>query len=222
MGLATSFSPLPPILCVDNFWECILGFVTLALKFSMWFSMIFATFMLIYAGILYASKPEEAKKTHERIIWAIVGFVIALLSFSLIVFIEKIITKGKVSLQGIFLINYVFAQQLPTIKPPTSINCGGVTIKSSLITTELPQDAWKICLFYLISQILKAVYWLALFLAVFFLIWTGYNYIYYPEKSKELHKNILYIIIGVVVAILSFTIVKLIELFFRSSKQLLK
>ena len=217
MDLATSFSPLPPILCVGNFWECILGFVTLALKFSMWFSMIFATFMLIYAGILYASKPEEAKKTHERIIWAIVGFVIALLSFSLIVLIENLITKGKVSLQGIFLINYVFAQQLPPITPPTSINCGGVKIKSSLITTEISDpNAWKICLFYLIAQILKLVYWLALVLAIFFLIWTGYNYIYYPEKSKELHKNILYIIIGVVVAILSFTIVKLIELFFRS------
>jgi hypothetical protein len=51
-------------------------------------------------------------------------------------------------------------------------------------------------------------------LGVIFLSWAGILYITKPEKGKDIHQRLIFGIVGIIIAILSFTIVKIIDLFF--------
>ncbi len=112
-----------------------------------------------------------------------------------------------------FFHQFVLAQiQEPSL--PESISCGPFYLPSVLKTSELVRNIWQICISYYLTRILSLFYVLALFLGVIFIAWAGILYITQPEKTKEIHRKLFYGVLGVVVAILSLTIVKIIETFF--------
>jgi len=209
---SSTFPDLPPILCADkNFIDCFFFIFQKLLTYVSVIAVAFSALMLAWAGFLYMSqgdKAENIQKVNQRIQWAIIGLVVALLSYAIVKLIATIL--------GANLVNFVFAEQLPEYEPPESISCGGVQIPSVFETSTLPLGSWSLCFIYLIYLTISLLYKAVFVASVVLLIWTGFNYIAKPEKSQEIHKNFRYITIGIVIAFTSFTIVKLIERFFFS------
>lgn len=112
----------------------------------------------------------------------------------------------------------VLAQSLPIQGPWNELKCGNnISIPSVLRSvTTIKTDLWKQCLIFYLQRIIKLLYFLSLTLGVLFLAWAGILYITNqdPEKIGNINRKILWGIIGIVLAILSFFISKVIELFF--------
>ena len=212
-GLGFPSLRLPPnINCGDDFFKC-LGFffekifqviITLALPLSAIF--------IVWAGILYITKgggkEEDIKKIHQRLVWAAIGLVVALLSFAFVRVLKLWIEQGQV-----YLFHFAYAQIIePT--PPEELKCGPVSLPSVLQRSDLSGDVWKACLIYYAERFLSFLYVLALMLGVIFLSWAGILYITKPEKSKDIHWRLIFGILGIIRALLSFAIVKIIDLFF--------
>jgi len=204
---------LPPTIeCGDDFFKCLGFFFEKILKVILFLALALSTIFIAWAGILYITKgggkEENINKIHKMIMWATIGLAVALLSFAFVKALEFWIGQGQV-----YLFNFVYAQiQEPT--PPESLKCGDVSLPSALQKSDLSKDIWKVCFLYYAQRVLSFLYVLALMLGVIFLSWAGILYITRPEKSKDIHNKLIYGILGVVLAILSFTIVKIIDLFF--------
>jgi hypothetical protein len=203
-----TFPDLPPILCKDlDFLTCVFSIFRQILSIVSVLAVSFASLMFAWAGFLYMSKPEKSSEIHKRILWGAVGLVIALLSYAIVLLITNLISFNSI---------FVFAEELPSFSPPEKITCGGIEIPSVFETSTLPQNAWSVCFFYLLFLFLSYLYKAAFLATAIMLIWTGFNYMAKPEKSSEIHKNFIYIAIGILISFSSFTVVKLIERFFFS------
>ena len=208
--VTNTFPELPPILCKDiSFLDCVFSLFNKTLSIVSVLAVAFASLMFAWAGFLYMSKPEKSSEIHKRILWGAVGLVVALLSYAIVLVITRLISFNSF---------FVFAQEFPSYSPPREINCGGIKISSVFENSTLPENAWLTCFFYLIYLALSLLYKAAFLATALMLIWTGFNYMFKPEKSSEIHKNFIYIAIGILISFLSFTIVKLIERFFFSLK----
>lgn len=198
---------LPPIINCGDPTSCAIYFFIRILRLILTLALVLSVIFFAWAGILYITKggSKEVEKIHNRIIFAVIGLIVAFLSFASIKMIEYWIRT-----QQIFLpLNYVFAQILEP-QPPVSLSCGAVSVLSgSGSSVDL-----KTCLLFYIKKLLVFLYVLALILGVIFFAWAGLLYITKPENSKNIHSKLIWAIIGVIVAILSFTIVKIIENFF--------
>lgn len=75
------------------------------------------------------------------------------------------------------------------------------------------------CLLWFFDKILSIIYTLALFLAVIFLVYAGILYITEPGKAPDIHKRLTYGIVGIVVAVISFSLVKAIEISLSTSEE---
>ena len=202
---------LPPVInCGENFFACLYFFFIRVLEVILALSLVLATIFIAWAGILYitqGSSGEKGKEIHQKLIWAAVGLVVALGAFVFVQALELWITEGLILLP----IKFVYAQ-ITEPQPPAKL--AGCNIPSVLNSTNASGTAWKDCILFYIQRVLSFLYALALFLGVIFLAWAGILYITRPEKSKDIHKNLIYGIVGVVIAVLSLTIVKIIDLFF--------
>jgi uncharacterized membrane protein YjfL (UPF0719 family) len=205
---------LPPIInCGKDFFQCLGFFFYKILRLIITLALVLSTIFIAWAGILYITKggaKEETKKIHQMLLWAVIGLVVALLAFAFVKALEIWISEVRV-----YLFNFVYAQiQEPSL--PESLKCGPVSLPSALQRSDLSQDVWKVCFLFYAQRILSFLYVLALMLGVIFLSWAGVLYIIKPEKSKDIHSKLIYGIFGVVLAILSFTIVKIIDIFFTN------
>ncbi|GIW67176.1 MAG: hypothetical protein KatS3mg096_044 [Candidatus Parcubacteria bacterium] len=202
---------LPPVIdCGENFFACLGFFFNKILRIIIVLALVLAAIFIAWAGILYISKGspgEKGKEIHQKIIYAVIGLVVALLSYAFVMAIETWLTKQQIYLP----INFTYAQ---VTEPELPKKIAGCNIPSVLESTNVSGAAWKDCFLYYLQRILSLLYVLAIFLGVIFLSWAGILYITKPEKSKDIHKRLIYGIIGIVIAILSFTIVKMIDLFF--------
>jgi uncharacterized membrane protein YjfL (UPF0719 family) len=204
---------LPPTInCGDEFFTCLGFFFYKILRIIITLALVLSTIFIAWAGILYITKggaKEETKKIHQMLLWAVIGLVVALLAFAFVSLLELWISIPE----NVYLFNFTFAQiQEPS--PPERLKCGNVSLPSVLERSNLSQNIWELCILYYTQRILSFLYVLALMLSVIFLSWAGILYITKPEKSKDIHSKLIYGIFGVVLAILSFTIVKIIDLFF--------
>jgi uncharacterized membrane protein YjfL (UPF0719 family) len=200
---------LPPIICEDVF-KCVAFFFDKILKVILVLALALSTIFIAWAGILYITKggSKDVEKVHQMIAWAAIGFIVAFSSFVLVKALEIWVIKGQV-----YIFNFVYAQiQEPT--PPESLNCGGISIPSVFQGSSSGQNILMTCLLYYAQKILSLLYILALMMGVIFIALAGISYIVQPQKSKDIHQKLIYGIIGIVIAILSFTIVKIIDAFF--------
>jgi hypothetical protein len=204
---------LPPVInCGQDFFQCLGFFFAKILRVIIVLALALSTIFIAWAGILYITKggkkEEDIKKIHQRLIWASIGLIVAFLAFAFVKFLEVWMIKGQV-----YFSNFVYAQ-IEEPRAPTSLKCGPVSLPSALERGSLRQDIWKTCFLFYAQRILSFLYVLALMLGVIFLSWAGILYITKPEKSSEIHKRLIYGGLGIVLAILSVTIVKIIDLFF--------
>jgi hypothetical protein len=195
-----------------------------------------AVIFVAWAGILYILKGKDDKaisSIHQMIIWAIIGLIVSLISYSLIKIIESGVRK---ELEGGLKIGYFYVSSFynfinssnPLIffltvnaqsdslstprNTPSLLPCG---LKSVFQSTNPSSDVWNTCLIYYIQKIFQFLYYLALAFGVVFLMLAGISYITNPEDIKETHKKVVYALVGVVLAILSLSIVRLVGLFFN-------
>jgi hypothetical protein len=205
---------LPPTIeCGDDIFACLAFFFEKILSIILVLALVLSTIFIAWAGILYITKggdkQEDINKIHQRLVWAAVGLIVALGAFFLVQALEFWITTPEM----IHLVNFVYAQiEEPT--PPERLECGEISLPSVFEGDSSGQDIWKICLLYYVQRALSLLYTLALMLGVIFISWAGILYIINPKKSKDIHNKLKYVIFGVILAILSFTIVKIIDLFF--------
>lgn len=203
----------PPNLCQGtDFFGCVNKLSLVIIRMIMFFAVILATIFVAWSGILYiikSSNEGEINKIHQRLIWAVVGLIVALTAFFFVRILEKSISND------IFRMFFVYGQVFPSQpSPPTALKCGDYHLPSIFSPSQVPSGIWKDCLWFYLGLILSLLYRIAMFLAVIFFSWAGILYITQPEKTKEIHGRLIWGIIGALIAILSFTIVKLIEAFF--------
>jgi FtsH-binding integral membrane protein len=204
---------LPPIInCGQDFFQCLGFFFGKVLRIIIALALVLSTIFIALAGILYITKgggkEEDIKKIHQMLVWAALGLIVAFLAFAFVKLLEIWISRGQV-----YFPNFVYAQ-IEEPRAPTSLKCGPVSLPSALEGGSLSQDIWKTCFMFYAQRILSFLYVLALMLGVIFLSWAGILYITQPEKSKDIHQRLIFGIAGIIIAILSFTIVKIIDLFF--------
>ena len=202
---------LPPIIC-DDVFTCLAFFFEKILKIILALALALSTIFIAWAGILYITKggekQESVSKIHTMIKWAVVGLVVAFLSFAFVKALEIWISRGQV-----YLFKFVYAQiQEPSA--PTSLNCGSGSLPSVFQGTASGQNIWRSCILFYVKKILSFLYIVALMLGAIFLSWSGILYITKSEKSNEIHKRLIYGVLGIIIAILSFTLVKIIDSFF--------
>jgi hypothetical protein len=94
----------------------------------------------------------------------------------------------------------------------------GITGKGGGITACTGGDFGQ-CVLWLLDKALRLVYTIALFWAVIMLVWTGVHYISSRGEVKDIHKSLIWALWGVVVAVLSFGIVKGLELTLTGGEQ---
>jgi hypothetical protein len=213
------FGQLPPnINCGNNFFACLGFFFYKILKVIVALALALSAIFIAWAGILYITKgggkDEDIKKIHQSLVWAVVGLVVALLSFAFVKSLEFYIRHPE----KVYLFNFAYAQ-ITEPTPPEELKCGPFSVPSVLEETPslILGPYWKACVVYYAERFLSFLYILALMTGVIFLSWAGVLYIMQPEKSKDIHWRLVFGIFGIVLAILSFTIVKIIKLFFASS-----
>jgi membrane protein DedA with SNARE-associated domain len=210
---------LPIVNCGEDLMSCMgnIGFSILQILSALAF--ILSAILISWAGISYitsgSKKQEDINKIHTMIIWSIIGFIIAVIALGIVNFIKNvIINKNKV-----FLLNEVFAQtQIQEISPPSQLKCGTESTKSINSIFEGSQSNYQLfigCIRYYLEQFLIFFINLSLILAAIFFSWAGILYITQPQKTNEIHRRIIYGIIGLVFALLSFSIVIIIRNFFE-------
>jgi len=233
------FGQLPPTIVCGSFFDCLAFFFYKILKVIVALALALSAIFIAWAGILYITKgggkDEDIKKIHQSLVWATIGLVVALLSYAFVLNLERWIRniqqeereqprpaprprayQDKEYNYYVYLFNFAYAQiQEPS--PPQKLKCGPVSLPSVLQRSDLSEDIWKDCLIYYAERFLSFLYILALMTGVIFLSWAGVLYIMQPEKSKDIHWRLVFGIFGIVLAILSFTIVRIIKLFFTSS-----
>jgi hypothetical protein len=235
------FGQLPPTIVCGSFFECLAFFFYKILKVILALALALSAIFIAWAGILYITKgggkDEDIKKIHQSLVWATIGLVVALLSYAFVLNLERWIRniqqeereqprpaprprayQDKEYNNYVYLFNFAYAQiQEPS--PPQKLKCGPFSVPSVLEETPslILGPYWKACVVYYAERFLSFLYILALMTGVIFLSWAGVLYIMQPEKSKDIHWRLVFGIFGIVLAILSFTIVKIIKLFFTSS-----
>jgi uncharacterized membrane protein YjfL (UPF0719 family) len=213
-GLGFPSLRLPPTInCGNDFFQCLGFFFEKIFKIIITLALPLSAIFIVWAGILYITKgggkEEDIKKIHQRLVWAVIGLVVALLSFAFVRVLKLWIEQGQV-----YLFNFVYAQ-ITEPTPPEELKCdGSLSVPSVLVDTSITPGLWKACLIYYTERFLSFLYVLALMLGVIFLSWAGILYITRPEKSKDIHWRLIFGILGIILALLSFAIVKIIDLFF--------
>ncbi len=209
------FGELPPdINCGANFFACLSFFFGKFLRVIVTLAFVLAAIFIAWGGIeyiFYGSDENKRKAATQRLIWGAWGLIVALMAYAFVVFIERAVRENKV-----FLTPVVYASiQEPSV--PMEIKCGSVNLPSVLKSTSISAgDIWKTCILYYLRRFISFLYGVALAIGVFFLAWAGILYITQPEKTKDIHPKLFYGILGIVIAILSFTIVKVINFFFNN------
>lgn len=232
------FGNLPPdINCGSDFFACLAFFFNIFLDLIVTLAFVLAVIFIAWGGIeyiVYGGNENKRKTATNRLIWGTIGLIVALMAFVFVVFLEIWIRENRIQEnrmeegrrreeeRRIELIRIDFSPLIAYAqireKPlPEKISCGPVSLPSVLTSTPtLTDNIWKICLLYYLQRFISFLYGLALAMGVLFLVWAGVLYITQPEKTKDIHPKLFYGILGIIIAILSFTIVKIINLFFTN------
>jgi hypothetical protein len=215
------FSDLPPLICssTSDFFDCLAFISARIFRAVVTIAFILSIFFIAWGGmeyILYGADKEKRKIASRRLIWSVIGLIIALLSFAFVYFLHNIIKEGKISL--IYQI-FVHAEEIE-ISIPEELECGGnVTLKSILSSDNNSSGYSTQCLIYYLVKFIKLLYIGALTIGIFFLAWAGILYTTKSKKVEEIHPKLIYGIIGILLAIFSFTIIAIIGLFFENLKK---
>ncbi|MCS7183731.1 MAG: hypothetical protein NZ866_00030 [Patescibacteria group bacterium] len=88
--------PVPAPLVCDDILPCLLLFFSWLFKLLIWLSVAFSIIMIALTGLRIIIQPGEIKNLGKNLIWIITGFVVALVSYSLVLLIERLVATGNI------------------------------------------------------------------------------------------------------------------------------
>jgi hypothetical protein len=74
--------------------QCFLWLGSLVLRFVYSLALFLAVIFLIWAGILYITKPEKSSEIHSRFFLGLLGVIVAVLAFSFVSALERGLSRG--------------------------------------------------------------------------------------------------------------------------------
>jgi hypothetical protein len=80
--------------CEMGIGQCFLWLGTLVLRFVYSLALFLAVIFLIWAGILYITKPEKSSEIHSRFFLGLLGVIVAVLAFSFVSALERGLSRG--------------------------------------------------------------------------------------------------------------------------------
>jgi cell division protein FtsL len=83
----------------ESLFQCFMSILTLLLRIIIAIAIFFAAIMISWAGVSYITKGEakdERGKIQEKIIYAAIGLVVALLAWGLTYLIQNIVMRGRI------------------------------------------------------------------------------------------------------------------------------
>ena len=87
--------PFPRVaVCEKGIGQCLLFFFDRALRILYFAALALGVIFLMWAGILYITKPLEAKNIHQRFIWGIIGIIVGITSFTIVIALENWLAGG--------------------------------------------------------------------------------------------------------------------------------
>jgi hypothetical protein len=87
--------PFPRVaVCEKGIGQCLLFFFDRALRILYFAALALGVVFLMWAGILYITKPLEAKNIHQRFIWGIIGIIVGITSFTIVIALENWLAGG--------------------------------------------------------------------------------------------------------------------------------
>lgn len=201
----------PPVIgwCALSFVGCIFNILALIFKILYYLAFFLAVIFIVWGGITFITgggSADRIKKAKQILIWAGIGLVVAILAYAFVILITRFLVRPQISLE---LFQTVLAQTLP--ETPKYLKCGPFRVPSVFERTPSGSNFLERCLTYYLTFVLSWLYRISLAFSVIMLIWAGINYITKPEKAKETHKMIIYALVGAVVTVLAWTIVRVIE-----------
>ena len=197
-------APQPAPLVCQGLFSCLILFFSVVFKFLTLISGALAVIMFAWAGImLIVGRENKVAYAKNSLIWGALGLILALVSYGLVVMIEKFVSKPKLG-----FLNFALAQSLRF--SPQPIGCSSFTILNILEGAKVPSGLLSKCTLWLAQKTLTFLYTLSLLLAVGFLIYGGIRYIV-SQKAEEANKMIFFALIGIFVTIIAYTLVRAIE-----------
>jgi hypothetical protein len=87
--------PFPRVaVCEKGIGQCLLFFFDRALRILYFAALALGVIFLMWAGILYITKPLEAKNIHQRFVWGIIGIIVGITSFTIVIALENWLAGG--------------------------------------------------------------------------------------------------------------------------------
>jgi hypothetical protein len=80
--------------CEMGIGQCFLWLGSLVLRFVYSLALFLAVIFLIWAGILYITKPEKSSEIHSRFFLGLLGVIVAILAFSFVSALERGLSRG--------------------------------------------------------------------------------------------------------------------------------
>jgi len=200
-GLPSKLTPPVPIICKD-FISCLMLAFYIVLKILTWISGALAVIMFMWAGIILIASYKKADEVKNILIWGIIGLIIALVSYSLVILIENIVSKGAIG-----MVNIAYAQQLKF--QPGKV-CTPYNVFDILRGREVPPGLLGKCLLWLAQKILTVIYTISLLLAIGFIIYGGTILITKPGDRSGF-QYVFWSLVGAGITILSYSLVRAIE-----------
>jgi len=80
--------------CEMGIGQCLLWIGTLVLRFFYSLALFLAVIFLIWAGILYITKPDKSSEIHSRFFMGLLGAIVAILAFSFVAALERGLSRG--------------------------------------------------------------------------------------------------------------------------------
>lgn len=188
------------ILCQDIF-DCIKYFGGLIANIIFVLVLIGAVIIFLIGAIFYLisgsrGNEEDMKKARNMLIYSVVAAVLASLAW---VIINAIVSS-------IVFIPSAFAQDIFALTTVTP-SCGNTA-----------GEVFSNCIASPTVKILNYGYWLGLILALVMVVYSGYTYITSRGKSENIKKatsTLIWALVGLIVAVLSWFIIKLITSLFN-------
>lgn len=214
--------------CSKSIKSCILWAFSGIFSVLIWLAGALGVIMFVWAGILYITKPQEAAKIHSRLYWGVIGIIVSLASFGIVKFIEFNLTRGIGALytpasQIAFAAESVnplerFLKTQESVRPAGISGCENANSIFSYLNNKkgvsaIPSGLLGKCILgFLGTKILPIIYTISLLWSVGVLIWLGLEYVRSGGNVSDLHKKLQWVIIGIIITVLAFSVVKAIEI----------
>lgn len=213
-----------------------LGIVRGVILYLLSFVSLIALAALIWGGIMYIlSIGDEQRAAHAKriILYAVIGIIIVLVSFTILTLVRTAITGPPGA--GIFLINPAYAQGIPPIPmpgigvpiPPGEEEGAGTCDKNTrgfaagfacALDTATTGDISDLDPRTTVFRVISIMLILAAVIAVGAIIWGGVSYVLSlgePDKASQAKRIIMYAIVGLIIIGLSVIVVNFVINLFR-------